>query len=202
MPNTPINAAPVSLPLALVHVSGRRVSWSSDPTWYPRAKARGPEYSKARRTGRAGQSRERADKVITRLLTSGTVRGVLVSGDLGERVAWVRRSDVGLYRTAWAQIEAGAGWWPTSEASGPEYKRAHDLGLAGVVYGLDALRETLAGGIVPERDWRTELEQARSRKAAQIPQVPTLEDRARADLTSASGVRARVSARAPRAAQG
>ncbi len=191
------------LPLALVHVSGRRVSWSTDPTWYPKGKARGPEYSAAKRTGRAGQSRERADKVITRLLSSGTVRGVLVTGDLGPRAAWVTRSDVGLYRTAWCETDRSEGWWPTLEATGPAYAAARLTGAAGVVYGLDPLREVLAGSIVQERDWRTELAQAQARAAARVPAVPTLEDRARADLaqakaSSASGVHARVSARARR----
>lgn len=190
----------ITLPLALVHVSGRRVSWSSDPTWYPRGAARGPEYSSARRKGRAGQSRERADKVITRLLSSGTVRGVLVSGEVSDRVAWVTRSSAGLVRTAWATIDGGAGWWPTSEATGPAYKRAHDLGLAGVVYGLDPLRETLAGTIVPERDWRTELAQAQARALERAPVVPTLEDRARADVTRAAGSGVRPSARARKTA--
>jgi hypothetical protein len=178
MPNTSNGAA--SLPLSLVHVSGRRVSWSSDPTWYPRGKARGPEYSSARRAGKAGQSRERADRVIVRLLTSGAVRGVLVTGE-GARVAWATRTESGLYRTAWGTIDEKIGWWPTNEPKGPEYERARDLGLAGVVYGLEPLREVLAGGIVPERDWRGEIARAQARK----PAAPSLEDLARRDLTVA-----------------
>lgn len=160
------------MPLCLVHVSGRRVAWSSDPRWFPRDRARGDEYSRARRRGRAERVRESADTVIVRLLQSNTVRGVLVTGE-GMRAAYVTRSAMG-YRVAWSEA---ADWWPSGDASSPNYTRARDAGLAGIVYGLDALREVLAGGIVPERDWREEAARSAARQAAK---VPSLEDQARA----------------------
>lgn len=171
------------MPLVLVHVAGRRVAWSADPLWFPRDKARGDAFNRARRHGLAGWSKERADHVVRRLL-SGAVRGVLVTGQ-GIRAAYVTRPAVGgSIRTAWSDSPE---WWPTIERN-QEYARARAAGRAGVVYGADALLEVLHGGIVEARDWRAEEAAARARKASR---APTLEERARAARTvSGSRIRA------------
>lgn len=159
-------------PLVLVHVSGRRVAWSMDPLWFPRERASGPAFRKAQRRGRAGSGRESADALIRRLLRDGEVRGVLVTGQ-GIRAAYVTRQGGGSLRTVWSDTPE---YWPTLDRNGA-YAQARANGTAGVVYGAEALDQVLAGGIVPERDWRAEEAAARARKEAR---APSLEDRARA----------------------